>query len=95
MTQTVDGAKKAVATIIRKHGLTIDGKSKQHVLAGALGGRASNTGGWYRNPEGAKNAGSKGGRVSKRGHKYIGQLPNGDRKYIFRETGEEVIYKSK
>lgn len=66
MAQTKAGAKKAAQTIKDRYGLTADGRSKQHVEAGAIGGKNGRTGGFYANRELARIAGAKGGRISRR-----------------------------
>ena len=58
--QTPEGALKARQTIVNKYGEDLWKKQ------GAIGGKASNTGGFYKNPEAARIAGAKGGRVSRR-----------------------------
>ena len=58
---TVTGGAKARETNIRKYG------EDYYRNIGSMGGKASGTGGWYKNPEAAAIAGSKGGKISKRG----------------------------
>jgi len=60
MPQTKEGALKARETIKEKYG------SDYYERIGKIGGKASNTGGFYNNPELARRAGSIGGKKSKR-----------------------------
>lgn len=60
MAGTKAGAKKAAATNIERHGKNF------YREIGAKGGRNGHTGGFASNPELAKIAGAKGGRISKR-----------------------------
>lgn len=66
--QTVEGARKAQATIKARYGLTPDGKSRLAVLIGAKGGFKSRGGGFQANYELAQMAGRAGGRGA--GKKY-------------------------
>lgn len=61
MTQTKEGAKKAVATCYKNHG------SDFFARIGRMGGKNGHTGGFAANPELARIAGSIGGKKSKRG----------------------------
>lgn len=61
MAGTKEGGKKAAMTNKAKYG------DKFYATVGAKGGRNGHTGGFASNPELAKIAGSKGGRISKRG----------------------------
>lgn len=61
MAGTVVGAKKAAETIKRAYGQEFF----RHI--GQKGGLAGHTGGFYGNPEKAREAGRKGGYMSKRG----------------------------
>jgi general stress protein YciG len=61
MSGTIDGGKKCAATNKRKYG------SDWYKKIGAIGGRNGNTGGFAANPELAREAGRKGGKLSKRG----------------------------
>lgn len=61
MAGTKIGGKKASQTNIEKHG------KDYYSLIGAKGGRACGLKGFALNPELAKKAGSKGGKISKRG----------------------------
>ena len=60
MSQTPEGAIKARQTMLSKYG------SDYYQKIGASGGKASNTGGFYTNPELAKRWGTVGGTNSKR-----------------------------
>lgn len=61
MAGTKTGGKKAAATNIERHGKNF------YREIGSMGGRNGHTGGFAANPELAKIAGAKGGRISKRG----------------------------
>lgn len=60
MPGTKAGGQKAAATNIERHGKNF------YREIGAKGGRNGHTGGFAANPELAKIAGAKGGRISKR-----------------------------
>lgn len=60
MAGTKAGGKKAAATNLERHGRDF------YREIGAKGGRNGHTGGFASNPELAKIAGAKGGRISKR-----------------------------
>ena len=60
MAGTKAGGKKAAATNLERHGKDF------YREIGAKGGRNGHTGGFASNPELAKIAGAKGGRISKR-----------------------------
>lgn len=60
MAGTKTGGKKAAATNLERHGRDF------YREIGAKGGRNGHTGGFASNPELAKIAGAKGGRISKR-----------------------------
>ena len=60
MAGTKAGGKKAAATNLERHGRDF------YREIGAEGGRNGHTGGFASNPELAKIAGAKGGRISKR-----------------------------
>lgn len=60
MAGTKDGGVKAADTNKRKHGADF------YARIGAKGGRAGRTGGFYANRELAREAGRRGGRVSRR-----------------------------
>lgn len=61
MAGTKEGAKKAAQTNIKKYGKDFYREN------GRKGGHNGHTGGFAANPELAKIAGAKGGRISKRG----------------------------
>lgn len=61
MSGTIAGGKKAAATNKAKHGEDF------YTRIGKKGGKNSHTGGFYANPELARIAGRKGGRISRRG----------------------------
>lgn len=61
MSGTVQGGIKAAATNKSKYG------SDWYAKIGRIGGRHGHTGGFAANPELARIAGQKGGRISKRG----------------------------
>lgn len=67
MPGTKEGAKKALATMKRRYGVTPDGKSKLHVEAGAIGGSISQGGG-FSNMDKKKHreASAKGGQGKRR-----------------------------
>jgi general stress protein YciG len=60
MAGTADGGKKAAATNKAKYGKDF------YARIGALGGKMGHTGGFYANRELAREAGRRGGRVSRR-----------------------------
>ena len=49
---------------------------------GAMGGAAGHTGGFYANPDLASEAGKLGGRISKKGKRFIGFDEQGEPKYV-------------
>lgn len=61
MAGTKEGGKKAAATNKKKYGIEF------YAHIGRKGGRNGHTGGFAANPELAKEAGRKGGKISKRG----------------------------
>ena len=61
MAGTKTGGAKAAATNKKKHG------SDFYARIGAMGGKKGRTGGFAANPELARIAGAKGGRISRRG----------------------------
>lgn len=61
MSGTKEGSKKAVETIIKKHGADF------FANIGRMGGKKGHTGGFFNDPERAALAGSIGGKRSKRG----------------------------
>jgi hypothetical protein len=60
MPGTISGGKSAAATNKKRHGEDF------YVKIGAMGGRKSRTGGFYANRELAREAGRKGGSVSRK-----------------------------
>lgn len=60
MSNTKAGAQKAVKTIYKKYGKDFFRR------IGKTGGHNGHTGGFFANPELAKRAGAKGGRISRR-----------------------------
>lgn len=61
MAGTIKGGKAAAATNKSKHGADF------YARIGAIGGKKGRTGGFAANPELARIAGAKGGRISRRG----------------------------
>ena len=61
MAGTTAGGKRAAETNMKLHGKDF------YKRIGAKGGRNGHTGGFAANPELARSAGAKGGRISKRG----------------------------
>ena len=61
MAGTIEGGRKAAATVKAKFGIEF------YREIGRLGGKNGHTGGFAANPELAREAGRKGGRISKRG----------------------------
>lgn len=61
MAGTLEGGKKAAATNVKLYGKDFYKK------IGSIGGRNGHTGGFAANPELARLAGAKGGRMSRRG----------------------------
>lgn len=68
MSGTKAGGKKAALTNIKKYGKDF------YRINGAKGGHNGHTGGFAANPELAKIAGQKGGRISRRGAAKRGEL---------------------
>lgn len=60
MAGTITGGKKAAETNMRKHGVDF------YKRIGAIGGKRGHYGG-FNDPEVARRAGTKGGRLSKKG----------------------------
>lgn len=58
--------KKWRETMLNKYG-SKEAISKEFRRIGSIGGQHSSTGGFYNNPEKARLAGAKGGRISRRG----------------------------
>lgn len=63
MAGTKNGGAKAALTNKKKHGADF------YARIGAMGGKKGRTGGFAANPELARIAGAKGGRISRRGKK--------------------------
>lgn len=63
MAGTKEGGQKAAAANKAKHGADF------YARIGAAGGKKGKTGGFYANRELARQAGAKGGRISRRGKK--------------------------
>ena len=63
MAGTKTGGAKAASTNKKKHGADF------YARIGAMGGKKGRTGGFAANPELARIAGAKGGRISRRGKK--------------------------
>lgn len=61
MAGTKEGAIKAAKTNKKRHGKNF------YKMIGSIGGQHGHTGGFAANPELARIAGAKGGRISKRG----------------------------
>ncbi len=61
MAGTIEGGRKAAKTNKEKYG------SDFYAKIGGIGGRNGHTGGFASNPELARLAGQKGGRISRRG----------------------------
>lgn len=61
MAGTISGGKTAAATNKKRHGADF------YARIGAMGGKKGKTGGFAANPELARIAGAKGGRISRRG----------------------------
>lgn len=86
MAQTKEGALKAQATILKKYG-------KEHYAnMGRIGGKAKVPKGFALNPDLAREAGKKAGKISKRNHEFIKQ-ESGYNYYIAKDTGNVVKYK--
>jgi len=61
MAGTIEGGRKAARTTKKKYGKGF------YAEIGRMGGKNGHTGGFAANPELAKEAGRKGGKISKRG----------------------------
>lgn len=61
MSGTKEGGKKAALTNLQRHGKDF------YANIGRQGGKNGHTGGFYNNPDRAREAGSKGGKISRRG----------------------------
>jgi len=68
MAGTKNGGKLAAATNIRKYGKDF------YARIGAMGGKMGHTGGFYANRELARQAGARGGRISRRGKAKVAAL---------------------
>ncbi len=79
MSGTKAGGMKAAATNVKKYG------SGFYKRIGSKGGQSGHTGGFAANPELAKKAGAKGGRISRRS-----DAPAKEKKYIWR-PGDELL----
>lgn len=88
MAQTKAGAAKATKTMYEKYGENFFRR------VGKIGGQNGHTGGLYNNPERAKQLGSKGGSVSKRGKTFIRE-ENGKRIYLDHTTNKVEEYEVK
>jgi general stress protein YciG len=75
MAGSIDGGLKAAHTNKKKYGRGFYAK------IGALGGKQGKTGGFFANRELASVAGTKGGQISKRGHRFIGFDKDGEPQY--------------
>ncbi len=75
MAGTPEGGLKAAATNRKKYGKGF------YSNIGAVGGKNGHTGGFFANRELASIAGRKGGRKSKRGHRFIGKDRSGEPQY--------------
>lgn len=71
MSGTIDGGKLAAKTNKRKHGKDF------YARIGALGGQKGHTGGFFANRELAREAGRKGGRISRRTKKTAAEAKKG------------------
>lgn len=80
------GGKKASRTNRERYGEDF------YKVIGAIGGRNGHTGGFSYDVNVAKEAGSKGGRLGKRGLKYLGRKGR-KYKYAVRRTGEIILLK--
>ena len=65
MAGTKLGGAKAAATNKKKYGKDF------YARIGAMGGKNGHTGGFYANRKLARQAGAKGGRISRRGKKFV------------------------
>lgn len=69
------GGQTAAKTNKKRHGIDF------YARIGALGGKKGNTGGFYANRDLASAAGRRGGKLSKRGHRFIGFDASGEPQY--------------
>jgi len=77
MAGTKAGGMKAAATNLKKYGPDF------YRNIGSMGGRNGNTGGFAANPELAKIAGARGGRISRRG-----KGPGKVKEYVYHGDGK-------
>jgi len=77
MAGTKAGGQKAAATNLKKYGPDF------YRNIGSIGGRNGNTGGFAANPELAKIAGARGGRISRRG-----KGPGKVKEYVYHGDGK-------
>lgn len=87
MSGTVEGGKQAAKTNKRRYGEDF------YKINGQKGGRNGTTGGFFANPDLAREAGSKGGKISSRGIPRI--LCVGDKKFEFDTVKEATQFASK
>lgn len=82
---TRKGAYKGTITKLNRYGVDFFAE------IGAKGGKASNKGGFYNNPEVAREMGRIGGRISKNDMTYLGTKGN-KRLYLSKKTQTIVEY---
>jgi len=92
MSGTKAGAQRMRETLIEKHGSEEAMREWFRSIA-AVGGRNSNTGGFYRDYDRARESGAKGGRRGRKGHIFLYER-DGYLHYTLRKTGEPVKYKA-
>lgn len=86
MSGTRTGGQKAAKT-----NLAIHGKDFYRII-GSKGGRNGHTGGFHNNPELARRAGAKGGRISRRNGVTTGQ--GREKEYIYKgDLDEKLVFK--
>lgn len=85
MAGTKAGGLKAAQTNKAKHG------EHFYALIGSIGGKKTGMKGFALDTERARNAGSKAGKISKIGHKYL-YTRNGYNYYTLKSTGKTVKY---
>lgn len=76
MVGTKSGGQKAAKTNLKIHGKDF------YRIIGSKGGQAGHTGGFAANPELARKAGAKGGRISRRTGKTTGERK--EREYVWK-----------
>jgi len=81
---------KWMESMIEKHG-SAEAVREHMKSIGAQGGRNGNTGGTYGRPDHAKEIGKIGGKISKRGYKFVRESEKG-LEYIDKATGKVVVY---